>query len=147
MKLFASLEVMTADGDIFSIDTDLIESVEPIDVNPINGDTYLKKIRNWCNWNRTVDIDSVDFFVRGNYYYIVRLENDPELSTLYRNTFVEKYSFDAPGTLLSSCEFNHEDGIKFWNNGEKLYLQTTFEGYVSGAGSSQDIISFHEIDF
>lgn len=147
------LEVMTADGDIFKIDIDFIDSVEPIDDydNPSVGN-YYTRIQDWCNWNRTVDIACTDFFIKDNYFYIVRLENDEEseYSNIYRNTFVEKYSFDAPDTIIESCKFTHEDGMKFWSDEETLYLQTTYWDYLSDGTSSSmhcDMICFHEIDF
>ncbi|MBR6341923.1 MAG: hypothetical protein IKR64_08465 [Treponema sp.] len=142
------LEVMTADGDIFRIDTAFIDSVEPVDDfdNPAVGN-YYHRIKDWCEWNRKVEIECVDFFIKDKYFYIIRLEEDAEHPTIYNTTFVEKYSFETPDKLIDSCQFEHEDGMKFWTNGEKLYLQATYWDYLTGVSKSQDMISFHEIDF
>ena len=141
------LEFINADGKIFTIKTNIIDSIEPIDERDEHGlisVTYYNKVKEWCEFSRSLDLTYSDFVACGEYFYIMKLY---KLNSLYNNTIVEKHSFADPETVIDTVTIDKEDGIKLWQCGDKIYLQTTYKGYPSAASTSQDMISFHEIDF
>ena len=147
-KLYSTnpLEFINAAGEIFTVKPDIIDSVEPVDeyVQGLLSVTYDNKVKEWCEFKRCLDFTYSDFIACGEYFYIMYVY---KLSSLYNNTVVEKHSFANPETVIKTVTIDKEDGIKLWQCGEKLYLQTTYKDYVSVASTSQDMISFHEIDF
>ena len=138
------LEVITGAGDIFTIDVDYIDSIEPIDEYP-SGKQYHEKMIDWCIWNRNIGFTYDDFIACGDYFYIMKI--DKKDAYYKNNTIVEKRSFAEPGTIINTVTFEEENGIRLWKSGQKLYVQTTEWGFPSGTYNAQDMIIFHEIDF
>ena len=148
------LEIITADGDIFTINVALIDSVEPIDDYDEDNDliitNYFKKIEGWCQWSRNINKTYTDFIANGDFFYIMKVTPNEEMPTIYKDTTVEKYSFSAPDTLIDSVTIEKEEGLKLWKNNNEVYLQATYWKYLRGESSysiDSDMISFHEIDF
>lgn len=142
------LEIISKDGDIFKIDTNLIEELDPVEYYEKDaGAVYYTKIKEWCLFDRSADIKCDDYFVDGDYFYVMKLE---KVNSLKNTTTVEKYSFDAPQTVIESCKFENETGVSFWKYNGNVYLQTSEWNIVYTNNKAYDdeyMLLFHKLDF
>ena len=130
------LEVMDADGNVFSIDTALIKSIAP------DASDYYSKIKQWCVLKNTAYRAHEDCIITDEFIYYMNYNSADKCCT------VEKCAVGTPKQVIKQEIYEDEKGIKLYSCGDKIYLLTNGVDAIYRSDNYDDYKVFlHEIDF
>ena len=106
------LKILTAAGEIFNIDVDVINNNDP------NDDGYRDAIDNWCTYEDVLCKSYSNCYILGDYIYYLNYDSSG------KNCTIEKCALTAPKTVLAQKTYETQKAVDFYKSGEKLYLLT-----------------------
>lgn len=131
------LQVLTAGGCVFTINTDLLAAEDYTQV-----DGYLNKVRAWAAIEGTSFRSYDDCIFTNDYVYYMNTDKTENKCS------VLKCALTSPKQVVEEEVYTKEKGIQFYSVGNKIYLLTNGTEVIYTENSYKDYkVYLHEIDF